>query len=336
MKNRNLPGVSIVIPVRNEEKYIKECLMSMYRQKYDKNKLEILIIDGLSSDATLKIINSIAEKKIKTRILVNPEKNTAISLNLGITEAIHKIIMRADARSSFENNYISKCVNAMEKSGADNVGGLIRPVWRNILQKAIGIGTTSIFGVGNSAFRTGCDSGFVKTVFPGFFRKTALNKVKGFRVVPGYFSEDSDINERIIKAGGKVFLDKNIEVFYYPRENIIELAKQYYRYGRIRISTSLKKGRVASLRYLVPPLALAGSVILLLLGIFINSAYLLVFSVAFFLYLACLVAFSAGLAIKNRHFPSFLLLIIVFPVIHISWASGFILGMFSWSKINYW
>jgi len=202
----NLPFVSVIIPCRNEEKYIGKCLDSLVKQDYPKDKLEVLVVDGMSEDKTREIIEEHIKKYSFIKLLKNPRKFTPFGLNIGIKEAQGAIIIRMDAHAAYEKDYISKCVKSLEKYKVDNVGGIMKtlPANSTLISKAIALSLSSPFGVGNAYFRIGSkEPREVDTVFGGCYRREIFEKI-------GYFNEnlprgqDMEFNLRLREFGGKI------------------------------------------------------------------------------------------------------------------------------------
>ncbi|MFA6436779.1 MAG: glycosyltransferase family 2 protein [Candidatus Paceibacterota bacterium] len=330
-KQNSLPLVSVIMPIRNEEKYIKECLEQIICQKYPKNKMEILVIDGMSEDKTREIVNresTIANRKfnIHIRLIDNPKKNRFPALNIGVKNAKGDFIFRVDARTIIPKDYILKCVTTLLETGADNVGGIQKPLAVKGTQQAIGLAMSHPFGVGNAQFRIGKKSGFVDSVYLGCFRKSIFKKIGLFDEKSGIISEDSDINHRIRVAGGRVYLNKDIIAYYYPRDNFKDLWKLYFRYGGSRAGNFYKHGTLR-LRQLVPPGFLATIVLLMFLSL-ITLLFLKILCTILVGYALIDIVFSFWLAIKNNRAPLFLKLLIIFPCMHFAWALGFFKRLF--------
>ncbi|MFH1894702.1 MAG: glycosyltransferase family 2 protein [Patescibacteria group bacterium] len=249
----NLPFVSIIIPCRNEEKYIRKCLDSIVFQDYPKDKLEVLIMDGMSEDGTQNIIKDYCRKFPFIKFLENPEKFTPFGLNIGAKEAKGEIIMRMDAHAGYEKDYISKCVKYLQEYKADNVGGIIRTIPANNTPaaKAIAASLSSRLGVA-SFFRLGSEkSRWVDTVFGGCYRCEVFKKI-------GYFdermirSQDIEFNKRLVRAGGKILLIPEITAAYYPQSNFSGFLKHNFEDG-FWVTFPLKFGiKYFSLRHLIP------------------------------------------------------------------------------------
>ena len=261
-ENKKVGTVSVIIPVYNEEKYIKGLIESLKKQDYDKEKFEVIFIDGNSKDKTIDIIKEKVnlEENDKYKILVNPDKITPKSVNIGIKEAKNEIIIRLDAHSEYPSNYISKCVYYLNNTDADNVGCLCHPEGKTKIGKAIANVVSSKFGVGNSSFRTENESGYVDTVPFGTFRRELFEKI-------GYFneelprSEDNEFNYRIRKNQGKVYLFNDIEVIYYPRDTILKLMKMGFQNGKWATYTGYIIPGSMGIRHFIPLVFVIGLII---------------------------------------------------------------------------
>jgi len=349
IENQKISFVSIIVPVRNEEIYIGECLESLSNQTYSKDKMEILILDGMSEDRTRKIVNryillvnqKMEDRKLSNkneknrssliiRLINNPKMNRAAALNIGIKEAEGDVIIRIDARTRIPPNYIEKCVKTLHETGADNVGGVQKPIIHSIpsskrqlmTQETIGIVLSHPFGIGNAQFRLGKKSGYVDTVYLGCFRREVFNKVGLFDEDAPVISEDADINQRIRDAGGKIYLNKNITAYYYPRDNFKDLWKLYFRYGGAKAGNFIKRKKLTAIRQIVPPSFLFSIIILILLSFLTRYAlYLLIFIISSYFILNCIVSLS--LCFKRKKLLLFPFLLSSFPILHFSWALGF-------------
>jgi len=335
-----IPFCSIIIPVKNEEKFIEECIRLLFNQTYPKKKFNVFIIDGMSSDGTREIVNQFMAKSLlskranikfpEIRMLDNPKGERASALNIGIKEAEGDVIIRIDARTRIPPNYIEKCVKTLQETGADNVGGVQKPIIYSIpsskrqlmTQEAIGIVLSHPFGIGNAQFRLGKKSGYVDTVYLGCFRREVFNKVGLFDEDAIVISEDADINQRIRNAGGKIYLNKNIIAYYYPRDNFKDLWKLYFRYGGAKAGNLIKRKKLTAIRQIVPPSFLVSVIILILLSFLTRYVfYLLIFIVSSYFILNC--TFSLSLIFKRKKLRLFPLLLLSFPIVHFSWALGF-------------
>lgn len=317
-----LPFVSVVLVVRNEAPHIEECVAQIVGQDYPRDRLEIVAVDGMSDDGTRQILESLATDGIPLRILTNPALGRAQGLNLGIRAARGDVIARIDARTLVDRDYFRRCVTCLEESGADNVGGVQRPLAAGMMQQAIGVAMAHPFGVGDAQFRIGLRSGFVDTLYPGCFRRDVFARVGFFDEAAPIISEDSDLNYRIRQAGGRVYLDARIVVGYRPRETLLELWRMYFRYGAARAGSVLKHRRFSSWRPLVP-VAFTGAVVVLGAGAVVSAPLSIALLVLMGAYLAADVAMAATLAVRYRDAALFWRLCLVFPCMHLAFGLGF-------------
>jgi len=262
----NRPVISIVMPCLDEERYIGRAIESLLEGSG--GDLEILVVDGGSTDRTREIVHRFArrgsENTGRIRLLDNSQRQTSAGLNAGIREARGAYIVRADAHCVYPPGYARRCVELLETTGAANAGGIQVPIAEEsegerggIVQEAIALAMRHPLGAGNARWRLGLRSGFVDTVYLGAFRRDLFDAV-GFYDTEAITNQDAELNLRISTAGMKVYLDHTIEVLHYPRRTLHELARQYVLYGRGRAYTALKHRRLTSWRQAAPPLLLAG------------------------------------------------------------------------------
>ncbi len=327
MSGADLPMVSIVIPMRNEEKYIGKCLQSILENNYPLKKMEILLIDGISEDATREMAEGYTQRYPFIRLLDNHRKITPVAMNMGIKHARGKIIMRIDAHTTYEKDYISKCVKYLNEYNADNVGGIIRIIPREntLVGKCIALASSHPFGGGNAYYRVGSkESRWVDTVPFGCYRREVFQKV-GLYNENLVRSQDVEFNLRLIRKGGKILLHPEIVSYYHIRSNLKAILKHRFADG-IWAIYPLKFVRMPlSWRHYVPftfVLSLIGSIILFPLSPFFLWLFLFIvgsYSVAN-IYFSCRVAFS------QRDFRYLLVMLAIFATLHISYGLGSIWG----------
>jgi len=331
------PTVTVVMPIKNEGVRIERSLRQLEASSYPHEKITVFIVDGMSTDDTREVVGRVKEgSDLDIRILDNPKGQRASALNIGIREASSELILRIDARTIIDADYITRCVDTLLETGADNAGGVQKSatfIGENdeytAAQHAVGAAMAHPFGVGNAQFRLGKKSGFVDTVYLGCFRRAVFDKVGLFDEDSPVVSEDSDMNERIRAGGGKVYLNKDIIAYYVPRDKISELWKLYYRYGGCRAGNLLKNKRLTGWRQLVPTLFILSLVALPVASIF-NSLfiYLWCFIVASYIEADLMISLyltgknGSGLGGKGR-LSLFFALFRAFPAMHFSWAFGF-------------
>lgn len=318
--------VSIIIPCRNEESFIRQCLDSIVFQDYPKEDLEVIVVDGMSEDQSRKIIEEFTKRYHFIKLLDNPKKSTPSALNIGINSARGEIIIRMDAHATYHPEYIKKCVQYLSQYDADNVGGIWRVMPReNTLQnKSIVFATSSIFAAGDAYYRRGYSGKpkWVDTVFGGCYRRTVFEKV-------GLFNEnllraqDLEFNIRLNKAGGKILLVPEIIAYYYPKAKLRQFFKHNFQDG-FWATFALKFTRTPfKLRQYLP---LLGVIFLLLFGVLGFRFWVLGFG----LYILLSLYFSCRIAIKNHDIRLFFLMPIAFGARHFGYGLGSIWGLINW------
>ncbi|MFA6375892.1 MAG: glycosyltransferase family 2 protein [Candidatus Paceibacterota bacterium] len=250
----NLPFVSVVIPCRNEEKFIGACLDSIIINDYPKDKLEILVVDGISNDRTRKILEKYSKECRYIKILDNLKKIIPVAMNIGIGNAKGEIIMKMDGHATYQKNYVSRCVEYLNEYSADNVGGIwkIVPRENTPISKAIALALSGRFGSGDAYIKIGSKKPrWSDSVSFGCFKKGIFKKIGLFneKLIRG---SDMDFNKRIKKAGGKILLVPDIVTNYYADANFKSSWRHNYSDG-FWTTHVLKFGSNAfSVRHLIP------------------------------------------------------------------------------------
>jgi succinoglycan biosynthesis protein ExoA len=324
------PRVSVIVPVRNEERYVGGCLSRLLGQEYPGELLEIVVVDGLSEDRTREIVRGLlrgrAQMQPSLRLIDDPGRERTTALNAGIRAAAGEVIMRVDARSMVPLDYVQRCVETLDATGADNVGGIQQPIADSRMQEAIGLAMSHPFGVGNAQFRIGKKSGFVDTVYLGSFRREVFRRVGLFDDDVPVLSEDSDINQRIRDHGGKVYLNTEIRAHYYPRDTLPDLIALYFRYGVARAGNLLKHGRLTAWRQAVPPLFLCTLATLGVLAV-VRGAFRIELAIVLGIYFFFDVGVAVSVAARRGKWYLWPRLLAVFPCMHFAWAFGFFKGL---------
>lgn len=318
--------VSIVIPCRNEENYIKSCVESFLNQEYPMELLTIIVSDGMSTDKTRDIINEIKKENSNVVLLDNKGLSAPKGMNLGIKHTNSDIVIIFGAHSYADKNFVSENVKALENEEVGCAGGLITTINNTDKGSAIAEAMSCPFGVGNALFRYAEKETFVDTVAFGAYRRSVLDKV-------GLFDEelvrnqDDELNFRVEKSGAKILLSPKIKSTYYGRGDFEKLWKQYYQYGFWKVRVIQKHKRPASIRHLIPlmfVLFLVFGGILSLTSSLLKIGYVTLLS----LYLLLDLVFSFKIS-KKKSFKYFKYLVVSFPILHISYGLGFILGLFN-------
>ena len=321
--------ISIIVPIYNENKYIKNCLESILESDYNQNDMEIILVDGGSSDGTLKIIEEYQQKYENIVLLNNPKKIVPISMNIAIKVAKGEYIIRLDAHASYPENYFSKLIEWHKKLNADNVGAVIVTQVKNLTKKSASIKEvlSHKFGVGNSDFRTGIkEVKEVDTVPFGCYKKEVFSKYGLYdeRLVR---NQDIELNKRIINGGGKIYLVPDVRCTYFARENFRALAKNNYSNGFWNILTAYYTQTLSSLslRHFIPLIFLLSLLLPVFFSLFIPKfIYIGLFSLVS--YFALVIIISLQLRKKEN---SFFYLIMSFFTLHISYGMGSLMGIFS-------
>jgi glycosyltransferase involved in cell wall biosynthesis len=323
------PLVTIAMPAFNEEHYIEACIRSVQAQDYPPERIEILVADGRSTDQTREILAALSEEDPRIRMIDNPERLQAAGLNQIIREAHGEVIVRMDVHCEYAPSYVRSCVETLERTGADNVGGAQRARAKTAFQKALCAALTSPLGVGGARYRSADQEGFVDTVFLGAFRRRVFEAI-GLYDPKAITNEDAELNQRLIDSGGKVYLSRDIEVHYYPRDSYKTLAKQYYKYGRGRARTLLKLGKFLSVRPMVPFFMVVGGAVMLVtpplwpLAPAAVGAYLLATGAE---------AIRVGRELGPTAVPR---IWAMFPVLHVSHGVGFAAGLLRYLRDPDW
>ncbi len=326
---RNFPLISIIIPCRNEENFIKGCLDSIIVNNYPKDKLEVLVIDGMSNDKTKEIVKRYVKQYSFISFLENHRKFTPFGLNIGIKEAKGEIIIRMDAHAIYEKDYILKCTKFLKEYNADNVGGVteILPSENTLLRKAIALSLSNSFGVGNAYYKSGYskEPRWVDTVFCGCYKKEVFEKI-------GLFNEnlirsqDIEFNLRLRNAGGKILLVPSIRSYYYTRHSLKDFFLYNFKNG-VWVIYSFKFVKMPlRLRHYIPLIFVSSLLGTGLLGFFFPVFFWLILFITE-LYLLVNIYFSAKIAIREKNWKYFFVMPIVFAARHIGYGSGSILGI---------
>jgi succinoglycan biosynthesis protein ExoA len=249
--------VSIVLPTFQEEDFIFDCLTSLKAQSYPFID-EILVVDGRSTDATRQIAEEFGHG---VRVVDNPGRTAAAAMNVGIATARNEVIVRVDAHTLYDRDYVSMSVKALASTGATMVGGRMTPIGTTRFGRAVAAVTSSPFGVGPGRFHYADKAQQVETVYLGCFKKRDIIAVGGYDDVNlQWAAEDQELNFRLRKAGGTIWLDPSIRSVYFPRQTPRALWRQYHNYGLCKASTLKKHRQLPYLRPLIPALMVMGSV----------------------------------------------------------------------------
>ncbi|MFD0887629.1 ExoA family glycosyltransferase [Streptosporangium algeriense] len=323
-ETRVWPPISIVIPVLNEERHLREAVRQVLSQRYD-GPIEVVLAIGPSKDRTQEVADAIAAQDPRVIVVPNPTGRTPNALNAAIAASRNGIVARVDGHAMLPEDYLKVAVETLEETGADNVGGVMAAEGVTPFEQAVARAMTSKIGVGGARFHTGGTAGPADTVYLGVFRREALERVGGY---DEHFqrAQDWEMNHRIRETGGLVWFQPRMRVSYRPRPNVKALAKQYFHYGRWRRVVARTHEGTINMRYLAPPAA----VLAILLGLVVSPF----FWPGLLLPGGYLAAILAGSALTGSGMPAaaLLRLPLVYMTMHMSWGWGFLTSPRSLAK----
>ena len=315
--NEVLPGVSVVLPILNEERDLDQSISAILKQDYP-SQFEVILALGPSKDRTNEIASALAARDSRVILVDNPSGRTANGLNSAIAKSRYPIISRIDGHSEISNSYLKDAVTILLQTKAVNVGGVMAAVGKNSFEKAVARAMRSPLGVGASRFHTGGSAGPSDTVYLGTFLKSA-------RVEAGGYDErftraqDWELNFRLREKGGIVWFDPSLIVTYRPRSSLKALAKQYFQYGTWRRAVVRNHRGTVNYRYLAPPTALVLIIISILLSALVSPAFIS-------LTLAYLFVVILGSLFIGKSWLERLILPVVILTMHLVWGAGFLLS----------
>ncbi|MFA8300218.1 MAG: glycosyltransferase family 2 protein [Hyphomicrobiales bacterium] len=322
--------VSVIIPCRNEEKYIRSCIESIKEQDYPKDLMEVIVVDGASEDKTVDILS----KYSWIKVLHNRYRKVPYAMNQAIKVAQGDYIIRMDAHSTFPNNYISILIRRAIEFKSDNIGTLCFTDVKSKTETALAIKEvlSNKFGVGNSLFRVGCkEPTIVDTVPFGCFKKDVFEKY-GLYDEKLDRNQDIELNKRITEGGGLIYLIPEIHCTYYARDKFMDFCRSNYGNGFWNILTVFFTGKISSLsiRHFIPVLFLLSLILPLLFMVLLPEiGYLSLLS--FIIYFIFIATISLKLTLKKN--LSFFYLVISFLGLHISYGIGSLFALFKLIKL---
>jgi succinoglycan biosynthesis protein ExoA len=319
-----LPFVTVVMPIRNEARHIRDSLGAVLNQDYPAHRMEVLVADGMSTDATREIVRSLQGGGVEVHVVDNPGRVVPTGLNAAIRRARGDVIVRVDGHTTVAPDYVSESVAALRRSGAANVGGRMDAVSVGRVGEAVALATSSPFGVGGARFHYSQDEELVDTVYLGAWWRDTFDAV-GLFDEEQVRNQDDEFNYRIRAHGGKVLLTPRIRSSYYNRATFRSLWRQYFQYGYWKVRVLQKHPLQMRPRQFAPPL--------FVLCLLVGAALAPFFSAALYAWLALLGAYAlanlAASVLTARkggwgHLP---LLPAVFAVLHVGYGLGFLLGL---------
>lgn len=321
---------SIIIPCRNEVNNIEKCLNTLYHQSYPSSNFEIILVDGLSEDGTLDLLNRLTQKFNNLKVYSNPKIYTPHALNLGIKYSKGDYILILGAHAEYDEYYIENCVKILKNnSDVDCTGGPISQRGKTDFGKATAIAMSSMIGIGRPNHRKSDFEGYAEMACFPMFRKKVFDDF-GLYDETLINNQDDEFCFRLRLNSRKIYITNKAKSVYYVRDNIKSLFKQYYNYGYWRVAV-LKKHKIPiSYRQQIPIIFYGMVIILFLLGFMINN-HIISFGLPI-IYLLSIFAFSIS-KIGQEKFNVILKIPIAISILHLSYALGFLSGLRDRKKI---
>jgi glycosyltransferase involved in cell wall biosynthesis len=321
----NNPGVSIIVPCRNEKDTIEACLHGILCQEPPPGGFEVIVADGLSDDGTRDILQRVADGDLRVRVIDNAGRIVSSGLNAAIRAARGGIIIRMDAHTDYAPDYIRQCVAVLQESGADNVGGAWIARGKGLRGRAVAAASQSPFAIGDPHGHNADYEGFVDTVYLGCWPRRVFETI-------GLFDEelvrnqDDEFNLRLTRAGGKICQSPRIQSWYTPRESLKALFCQYRQYGYWKVRVIQKHRLPASARHLVP-----GCFVLVLMALPLASIWWPILISGWLslvtIYVGC-TTLASLLTAARCGWELLFILPVVFACYHLGYGSGFLRGVF--------
>jgi len=329
---QTFPLVTVIVPVLNEAGFIEKALNSIRNGRYPAEKLEILVVDGMSNDGTRDIVKRMAQEDPRIILLDNPKKIQAPAMNIGIRAAKGDIIIRVDGHAAVAPDFISQSVQVLDDHpDVWCAGGVMKTIGTTYWGRVIASAMSSPFGVGTGNFRLGNVEGYVDAVIFGAHRRWVFDKVGMFdeQLVR---NEDDEFIQRMVEAGAKQYMSPKIRSTYFPRSSLRKLMRQYFQYGFWRIRTIQKRKKPARLRQIIPLIFVAGWIVLILGALLWRPlSWLLACYASLYLILLIMGIFHTG---RKEGYKKALLVPIVFVIMHFGYGLGSLVGVWSWVALR--
>jgi glycosyltransferase involved in cell wall biosynthesis len=309
--------------MRDERDHIGRCLRSLVNQDYPRDRYEIMVIDGASTDGSREQVEAMRDDLPNLRVVENRGKYTARGLNIGLAFARGDIIVRVDAHAAVAPDFLRESAAALGRTGADVVGGPIETLGEGSAGEAVALAVSSPFGVGNAAFRFSQREQWTDTVAFPAYRRDVFDRIGPFAEIEG--GEDDELHYRLRDAGGRILLTPAIRSTYFARRSNWELARQYFGYGQAKVVVLSRHPRQTRLRQLVPAAfvlaLLASSAAAAFGGLLLLPLIALVGAYA----LASLTA--SVITARANGWRQLLRLPLAFACMHLAYGLGFLVGL---------
>ena len=321
-----LPFISIVLPVRNEERYIADCVASIFAQEYPADLMEVIFVDGRSEDRTVALLEDMRSRHPQIQVLDNPNRTVPYAMNIGIRASRGEVIVRLDAHAEYPTDSVRLSVETLLSKDCDNAGGVFVTRGRGFMGEAIAEMLKTPLGVGNATYRLTAQDGYVDTVPFGCFRRELFDRIGGFdeRMTR---NQDNELNFRIRKNGGKIYLNHNIRVLYYCRDTMRGIMRMGYMNGKWNVITMTLVPGSMGVRHFVPLTFVLSTIVLLLLTLATGSLLfggLLALEWGAYLLLDGFYSWSIAKEKGLRYLPVELIL---YPAFHFAYGFGSLCGI---------
>jgi glycosyltransferase involved in cell wall biosynthesis len=321
------PSISVIVPCRNEERYIAACLDSLLPSSSADGQLEILVVDGMSRDKTREIVAEYGKKEPLVRLVDNPAGTIPAAMNIGVRNARGQVILKIDAHSNYPRDYISNCVESLTRFEADNAGGIVRilPANESLTAKSIAVALAHRFASGNAYVKVGAKGPcWADSAAFGCWRKEVLEKIGGWNEKLGG-SSDMDLNARLKEAGGRILLNPDIQISYYADANFRSYWKHNFADGVWATYVLKFRSRAWAWRHWVP--------MAFLLSLLISAGLVLIsriFGLVFMGILGCYVLVNLAamiqISFQEKSIKYLLLLPLAFGIRHFAHGVGALYG----------
>lgn len=321
-----LPFISVILPVRNEERYIAACVDSIFAQDYPAELMEVIFVDGRSEDRTVELLHRMQKEHEQIVVLDNPNRTVPYAMNIGIKASRAEVIVRLDAHAEYPSDYIRLSVETLLSCDCDNAGGVFETRGRGFMGDAIAEMLKTPLGVGNATYRLTQEDGYVDTVPFGCWRRELFDRIGGFdeRMTR---NQDNELNFRIRKNGGRVYLNHNIRVLYYCRDTLRGIMKMGYMNGKWNVITMTLVPGSMGVRHFVPLCFVLSTLVLLLLTLLTRSMLfggLLALEWGAYLLLDFFYSYTIAREKGLRYLP---VEIILYPAFHFAYGTGSLVGI---------
>jgi succinoglycan biosynthesis protein ExoA len=321
--------VTVIMPIRNEAAFIGRSLGAVLAQDYPHDLLDVLVVDGRSTDKTRDVVRSVANGYARVRLLDNPAGIVATGLNLALKEARGDVIVRVDGHCEVPPHYVRTCVKHLDEDQVDGVGGAVRTVGDTLTARAIATAMSCKFGVGNSAFRTtrGVSQLTDTVAFPAYTR-AAITRAGPYdeELVR---NQDDEYNYRLRSLGARILLAGDVESIYHGRASLRRLCRQYFEYGYWKVRVMQKHPRQMRARQAAPALLVLSLALGTLLSL-LSPLAAYATAVLLLVYLAATAAASVAQARTDwRMLP---ILPLAFVTLHVAYGLGFLTGLVAFRR----